>query len=120
MTKRVILSVILLLLALSLSVSSYFLLQKQFVSLGEALEDAVYADVSPERSGEKIALQWKKSTKIFHIFLIHSDLSDLQTEIESLPDLTNDAERYRMSCIRCLHLLDGVRESVSLSFENIL
>ena len=39
MTKRVILSILLLLLALSLSVSSYFLLQKQFASLGEALED---------------------------------------------------------------------------------
>ena len=120
MTKRVILSVILLVLALSLSVTSYCLLQKRFASLGDALKDAVYADVSPLESAEAIDLQWQKSTKLFHIFLMHSDLADLQTEIESLADLANDAERYRISCIRCYHLLCGVRESITLSPENIL
>ena len=106
MTKRVILSVILLVLALSLSVTSYCLLQKRFASLGDALKDAVYADVSPSESAEAIDLQWQKSTKLFHIFLMHSDLADLQTEIESLADLVYEAfllggEEGRLCVLDC-------------------
>lgn len=120
MTKRVILSVLLLFLALSLSVTSYCVLQKQFASLGEVLKNAIYADVPASQSAQAIAFQWQKSTKLFHVFLMHSDLADLQTEIESLKDLTYDTERYRIGCIRCYHLLCGVRESIELSPENIL
>lgn len=119
MTKRVILSVILLILAISLSVSSYFLLQHRFSSLGKALENAVYTNNNAQ-SAEDIRNEWAKSTKIFHVFLLHSDLSDLQSEIECLPDFIDDSKQFHNSCIRCFHLMKGVQESISLSFENIL
>ena len=120
MHKRVLISLVLLILALSMSVFSFLLLQSRFSALGDALQNAVYADVAAERSWHEIEARWKKCTKITQIFLLHSDLTELRAALESLPDLTNDKQLYRAACIRSLHLLEGIRDSLYPTIENVL
>ena len=120
MRKRVLLSLILLILVLSLSVFSFMTLQSRFSALGEALHNAVYADAPAEDSCREIAACWKSCADVTQIFLLHSDLTELRTALESLPDLTSDPLIYRAACIRSLHLLSGIRDSLYPSIENIL
>ena len=120
MHKRVLLSLILLFLALTLSAASFLMMQKRFASLGGALENAVYADISAERSCREIERNWQKCAVLSQIFLLHSDLTELRTALESLPDLTADPRLYRAACIRSLHLLAGIRDSLYPTIENIL
>ena len=120
MRKRVLISVILLLLAMTVSIVSYVLLQNRFSALGEALQNAVYADAPIETSCGEIEKQWQKSAALTQIFLLHSDLADLRTALESLPDLKETPLLYRETCIRALHLLNGVRDSLAPSIENSL
>ena len=120
MHKRVLISLVLLVLALSMSVFSFLLLQSRFSALGDALQNAVYADAAAEQSRQEVEVRWKECTKITQVFLLHSDLTELRTALESLPDLTNDAQLYRAACIRSLHLLEGIQDSLYPTIENIL
>ena len=120
MRKRVLISILLLLLSIVLSAVSFVLLQNRFSALGEALENAVYADAPVEVSCKQIELQWQRCSPVLHIFLLHSDLTELRTSVESLPELADDPKLYRSACIRALHLLGGIRDSLSPSAENVL
>ena len=120
MRKRVLISLLLLLLALVLSITSFALLQQRFSALGNALENAVYAKVPVEDSCEQIEFQWQRCSSITQIFLLHSDLTELRTALESLPELTDEPLLYRSACIRSLHLLAGIQDSLSPTPENIL
>ncbi|MBQ7540705.1 MAG: DUF4363 family protein [Clostridia bacterium] len=120
MRKRVLITVLLLFLAMTLSVVSFVLLQNRFSALGDALQNAVYADVPIERSCSEIEKQWDKSAVVTQIFLLHSDLTELRTALESLPELMDSPLLYRAACIRALHLLNGIRDSLAPTVENIL
>ena len=120
MTKRVIISIVLLLIAVSLSVSSFFLLQKKMSALGEALENAIYTDLPITQANAEIQKCWKSDVTVFHIFLLHSDVSQLQTELESLSALKDRPEVFHLTCIRSLYLLRGIREGLLLSADNII
>ena len=54
------------------------------------------------------------------MFLLHSDLTELRTSVESLSDLTAEPAAFRASCIRSLHLLAGIRDSLPPTVGNIL
>ena len=120
MRKRVLLSLVLLILALSLSVFSFMTLQSRFSALGEALHNAIYTDIPAEDSCRQIGTSWKNCAGVTQIYLLHSDLTELRTALESLPDLISDPPIYRAACIRSLHLLSGIRDSLYPSIENIL
>ena len=103
MNKRIWISLLLLLIAAVLSVTSFLVLQERFSALGEALENAAYADVP-----------------LYESCRLHSDLCELRTAVESLPDLAEEPIVFRNTCIRSLHLLQGIRDSLSPTVENLL
>lgn len=120
MHKRVLLALILLFLAMTLSTVSFLLLENRFSTLGKALENAVYAQVPISSSCDEIQIAWKKCSRITQIFVPHSDLAELRTTVESLQDLSEDPATYRAACIQSLHLLEGVRDALRPTIENIL
>lgn len=120
MNRRIIIALLLLLIAAVLSAASFLILQDRFSALGEALENAVYANAPPEESCNRIKTAWSRCARISQMFLLHSDLTELRTTVESLPDLPEDAVVFRIACIRCLCLLGGIRDSLTPSLDNIL
>lgn len=120
MNRRVLISILLLLIAAMLSVTSFLVLQERFSALGEALENAIYADVPLRESCLRIESAWDRCAVVAQMFLLHEDMTELRTAVESLPDLADEPSVYRNACIRSLHLLAGVRDSLSPSIDNIL
>ncbi len=120
MNRRILISLLLLLIAAVLSVTSFLILQERFSALGEALENAVYADAPLQKSCAQIRFAWNRCTHISQMFLLHSDLTELRTALESLPDLVGEPAVYRSACIRSLFLLKGLQDGLRLSVENIL
>ncbi len=120
MNKRILISLLLLIIAAVLSLTSFLLLQERFSALGEALQNAIYADLSPHDACAQIKSAWQKCTRVSQLFLVHSDLTELRTAIESLPDLLEEPAVYRNACIRSLFLLRGIQDSLSPTIENIL
>ena len=120
MNKRILISVLLLMIAAVLSVTSFLLLQARFSALGEALENAIYAGVPAREGCRRIESAWQKCAGLSQVFLLHGDLTELRTAIGSLPDLVDDPALYRTVCIRSLHLLDSVRDALAPTAQNVL
>ena len=120
MNKRIMLSILLLMIAVVLSVTSFFILQQRFSALGEALENAIYADLPLRDACSGIARAWDRCQTMAQIFLLHSDLTELRTAVESLKDLIDQPAIFRNTCIRSLHLLEGIQDSLTLKADNIL
>lgn len=120
MNKRILISVVLLIIAAALSVTSFFVLQSRFSALGEALQNAIYADVPTPDVNGRIADAWRRCAGSAQILLPHSDLTELQTAVECLPEFIGQPTVWRNTCVRCLHLLEGVRNSLLPSAGNIL
>jgi hypothetical protein len=120
MNRRIWIALILLLIAAVLSATSFLILQDRFSALGEALENAIYADVPMRESCVLIETAWERCARVSQMFLLHSDLCELRAAVKSLPDLTGEPTVYRNACIRSLHLLESIRDSLSPSVDNIL
>ncbi|MBR5620300.1 MAG: hypothetical protein IKW76_11225 [Clostridia bacterium] len=120
MNRRILISFLLLLIAAVLSLTSFLVLQNRFSALGEALENAIYADMPVRESCRQIAHAWDRCRSPAQMFLLHSDLTELRTSVESLSDLTAEPAAFRASCIRSLHLLAGIRDSLPPTVGNIL
>lgn len=120
MNKRILISFLLLLIAAALSVTSFAILQSRFSALGEALENAIYAGVPMRDSCLQIEAAWDHCVVPAQLFLLHSDLSELRTAVESLPDLLAQPTVYRNACVRSLHLLHGIQDSLIPTADNIL
>lgn len=120
MKKRILISILLLLIAATLSLTGYLLVQNRLSALGEALENAVYADAQPRDACTQIANAWDRCAVPAQIFLLHSDLCELRAAVRSLPDLAQEPALFRDVCVRGLHLLEGIQDSLTPSAENIL
>ncbi len=120
MNKRIWISLLLLLIAAVLSAASFLVLQDRFAALGEALENALYADVPLRDSCARIGHAWDRCAHVSQMFLLHSDLCELRTALESLPDLLEEPILYRSACIRSLFLLRGIQDSLPPAIGNIL
>lgn len=120
MNKRILISVIMLLIAAILSVTSFAILHARFSALSDALENALYAGVTPDDSCAQIGYAWNRCARVSQFFLLHSDLCELRTALESLPDLTQEPTLYKAACVRGLHLLEGICDSLAPTPENIL
>lgn len=120
MNKRIVISLLLLLIAAVLSVTSYLILQERFSALGETLENAIYTDVPLHDACRQIESAWNTCERVAQTFLLHSDLCELRTAVNSLSDLLEEPVVFRISCIRSLHLLEGVCDSLAPKIDNIL
>lgn len=120
MTKRIIISIVLLLLAVSLSVSSYILLRSKISVLGEALDNAIYAESIKEENLLEIEKYWSDNKRLFQVFLLHSDLTELQSEINGLREIRYIPDEYKKSCVRSKALLQAIEDSIKIRIENIL
>ena len=120
MNKRILISLLMLLIAAVLSVTSFLILQDCFSGLGEALENAIYTDVPLREASVQIRNAWDRCEGAAQTFLLHSDLTELRTAVESLPDLTAQPAVFRGVCIRSLRLLEGIQDSLALKPDNIL
>ena len=85
MTKRVLLSLLLLALALCLSVTSYVLLQNRVAKLGQALENAVYTDLPVDESCAQVEACTAHTLPYLRIFIPHTALDALTEHLNTLP-----------------------------------
>ena len=120
MTKRVLIALVLLLLALSLSVTGYAILQNKIAALGQALENAVYTESPIEDSLRMIEQNAALCITWMHILTPHKDLEALITEIRMLRTEQTDAPAFRRACRKCIVLLDEIRREQQPTLENIL
>lgn len=120
MNKRILISLLLLMIAAVLSATSFLILMNRFSALGEALENAIYARFPLQQACVQIETAWNKCAQVSQIFLLHSDLTELRAALDSLPDLTEEPSVFRNTCIRSLCLLEGIRDALYPTIENIL
>ena len=120
MNRRVWISLFLLLIAVVLSMTSFLVLQERFAALSDALKDAICSDVPLHDSCRRIETAWNRCAAVAQAFLLHSDLCELRTAVSSLPDLLEEPVVFRNACIRSLHLLEGIQDSLSPTVDNIL
>ena len=120
MNKRILISVLLLMICAVLSVTSFLLLQDRFAALAEALENALYTDIPLHEASVQIRDAWDRCERPAQTFLLHSDLTELRAAVESLPDFVAQPAVFRAACIRSLRLLEGIRDSLTPKPDNIL
>ena len=120
MTKRILVSLLLLALALCLSVASYLLLQNNVEKLGQALENAVYTDLPVRESYPTIEEVAAKSLRCMRILIPHQALDALTTQLDCLPLNREDPEAFRDTCLLCLSMLRELRDGQKVTWENIL
>ena len=119
MTKRVLVSLLLLALALCLSVTSYALLQNRIAKLGQALENAVYTDLPAAQSCQAVLTCSKETLPLFRVLVVHGELDALTSQLRELPLLQNDPARYRQTCLRCLSLLHELAEGQKIRADTV-
>lgn len=120
MNKRVLVSLALLLLALALSVASYALLQHTAAKLGQALENAVYADLPVAEIHQSVDACAADSMRLLRVLTLHDELTVLETELDGLHDLLDAPDEYRRACRRCIRALQDVLDGQRVRADNIL
>ncbi len=120
MNKRILISILLLTVCAVLSATSFFLLQDRFDALARALENALYTDIPLREASVQIRDAWDRCERPAQTFLLHSDLTELRTAVESLSDYAAQPAAFRAACIRSLRLLEGIRDSLTPKPDNIL
>jgi len=120
-----IISILLLFIAISISSVSYFLLMTHIGLLRSSLYDALYTAERAQVAyldSESVTEQWKRSRATFYILGFHSDISEIETDILSLAEfaLYGDKESFRETCISCVHKLDSLKNSSKVTIANVL
>ncbi len=125
MKKRVIISIVLLLIAFGTCALSFTLIANELGKLRNSLYDAIYTagDVGVSAdSTQTVQNNWNESKKSFEVFLDEKDVDELEKLIPSLSDslMHRDVNRYLETCFSCIHYLDRLFDSISLSVGSVL
>jgi len=125
MKKRLIISILLLVIALSVSFVSYFLLMSNISLLRDALYDALYTAESTHASylsAESVVNQWQKSRAVFYIIGFHDDISAIEIDILNLGEFAEygDKDLFSETCVNCVHKLDSLENANKITIANIL
>ncbi len=125
--KRIIIALILLLSAISVSVWSNITFEKNMEEFSYALRSLIsYSEKSDnEKLKEetlKVVNAWYDSSAFLHSLVAHEGMDELEKSITSLPLLLehSDREEFRNECINAVNQINNLVDSERLSIGNIL
>lgn len=125
--KRVIVAVLLLTSAVSVSVWSNYSFEKHMVNFSTSLEKLiVYSEKSDDKFLEnetrKVVEEWYESSAFLHSLVAHEGMDELERSITSLPLLIrhSDREEFRNECIRAVNQIENLIDSERINIGNVL
>ncbi len=124
--KRVIVAVLLLTSAVSVSVWSNYSFEKHMVNFSTSLEKLiVYSEKSDDKFLEnetrKVVEEWYESSAFLHSLVAHEGMDELERSITSLPLLIrhSDREEFRNECIRAVNQIENLIDSEKINIGNV-
>lgn len=125
--KRVIIASVLLLSAVSVSVWSNIVFEKNMKEFSEMLDNLiVYSEKSDDKTlgkeTRKVVDAWYGSSAFLHSLVAHEGMDELEKSITSLPLLIehSDREEFRNECIRAVNQIENLIDSERLNIGNVL
>ncbi len=125
--KRVIIAVLLLASAVSVSVWSNFSFENHMKKFLSSLENLIsYSEKSDdeflENETRKVVEAWYESSAYLHSLVAHEGMDELERSITSLPLLIrhSDREEFRNECIKAVNQIDNLIDSERINIGNIL
>lgn len=124
--KRLIAAVAIVIFILGVSCSGYFLILKKADNLIKEIDTAIaLADEKSKVLDKKTAdieKEWKKSETVLAALLPHSELDNIEIDIESLMDFSKQKkyDDYSSACIDCSKRLKHIKKSERPDLSNIL
>lgn len=125
MKKRVIISIVLLIIAFSTCAVSFALMANEIGRLRGSLYDAIYTAEEygmSDSATEAVLSGWDNVKKSLDIFLDEKDVHEVEKIIPSIGDSLreNDINRYCELCSECIHYLGVLLDNITLNIGSIL
>ena len=125
--KRVVIAVLLLSAAVSVSVWSNIIFEKKMEKFSKAVENLIsYSEISDGEILKKETLRvvddWYASSAFLHSLVAHEGMDELEKSITSLPLLLehSDREEFINECIKAVNQIDNLIDSERLNIGNVL
>lgn len=125
--KRVVIAVLLLASAVSVSVWSNISFEKRMKYFSFSLENLIaYSEESDDeilkKETQEVVAAWYDSSAFLHSLVAHEGMDELEKSITSLPLLIehSDREDFRNECIRAVNQINNLIDSERLNIGNVL
>ncbi len=125
--KRIIIALILLVSAVSVSVWSNITFDKNMKRFLYSIENLIiysenYDEKKLEEETVKVVEAWNDSSAFLHSLVAHEGMDELEKSITSLPLLIrhSDREEFRNECIEAVNQINNLIDSEKLNIGNIL
>lgn len=125
--KRVVIAVLLLASAVSVSVWSNIVFENKMERFSQAIENLIiYSEKSDneilEKETHKVVNDWYTSSAFLHSLVAHEGMDELEKSITSLPLLIehSDREEFRNECIKAVNQINNLIDSERLNIGNVL
>lgn len=125
--KRIIIALILLISAVSVSVWSNISFEKNMKQFSDALEHLIFCsensgDKKLEEETYKVVDAWYDSSPFLHSLVAHEGMDELEKSITSLPLLLehSDREEFINECIKAVNQINNLIDSERLNIGNVL
>jgi hypothetical protein len=125
MKKRVIISIVLLILSFCTCAVTFAIMANQIGKLRGSLYDAVYTAEEygiSDNATQAVLTGWDDVKKSLDVFLDEKDVREIEKIIPSIGDSLrrNDIKRYCELCSECINYLGVLLDNITLSIESIL
>lgn len=125
--KRVIIAVLLLSAAVSVSVWSNISFEKNMKSFSQSIERLIEhseksTDEFLKHETQKLVESWHGSSAFLHSLVAHEGMDELEKSITSLPLILehSDREEFINECIKAVNQIDNLIDSERLNVGNVL
>ncbi len=125
--KRIIIALLLLISAISVSVWSNITFEKNMEYYSYSLKNLIsYSENSDDEKLLKetmtVVEAWQESSAFLHSLVAHEGMDELEKSITSLPLLLehSDREEFRNECIKAVNQINNLIDSEKLNIGNVL
>ena len=125
--KRVVIAIVLLISAISVSVWANISFEKNMEEFSSLLQNLIVCseksdDELLKTETEMIVDKWYSSSAFLHSLVAHEGMDELEKSITSLPLLIehSDREEFRNECIRAVNQIKNLIDSERLNIGNVL
>lgn len=125
--KRIIIALLLLISAISVSVWSNITFEKNMNYYSYSLKNLIsYSENSDDEKLLKetmtVVEAWQESSAFLHSLVAHEGMDELEKSITSLPLLLehSDREEFRNECIKAVNQINNLIDSEKLNIGNVL
>lgn len=125
--KRIIIALLLLISAISVSVWSNITFEKNMEYFSYSLKNLIsYSENSDDEKLLKetmtVVEAWQESSAFLHSLVAHEGMDELEKSITSLPLLLehSDREEFRNECIKAVNQINNLIDSEKLNIGNVL